>query len=444
MLEKYHGKKIMACEFAGARINFNASNYSLCHEAEIGVCVLGDISEFSRDNYELAIEKHIRDVQEKESSCIRCSKCHEMLFQNEIRYITINTSNYCNSACIYCSAHGGKEGSGYNPICYLEEIKDLLHENCFFDWGGGEPTLNPYFEDCIRWITENGYRQRINTNGIIFSEETKNALKKGTANLRMSLDSGTRDCFRRVKGHEKYDEVWENIRRYREVSEEIYLKYNIFNMNSDLNEIDTFLDLCKKADIKHILIDAEISSYQPEKNAGPFFYTPKEHDAAKYLFKTAKAMGFEVSVSEYAYSVRAERDESGRLTIPEKYYDNVDWDVISNNIFPKSFPNNKQLIEYLDGKNVVVFGAGMMGKELIHILKTAGIEIVGIIDNDAVKVGTIVENVVVSSPEKVWGKADICYLVVGRFAKEQVKDINKFARQDCEIVWVLRLNECEE
>lgn len=107
--------------------------------------------------------------------------------------------------------------------------------------GGGEPTLNPYFEEAVDWISLHVYRQRINTNGIIYSYATEKAIAKGKASLRLSIDAGTYECFNRVKGHIKYQEVWDNIEKYRKSSAEVYIKYNICNYNSDLYEIDAFL-----------------------------------------------------------------------------------------------------------------------------------------------------------------------------------------------------------
>lgn len=210
IIEDYVGKTIKCCTYWGNRINFNSDNFSLCHEAEVGVYVMGKIEEFSRETYEKALLKHIKDINDGNSKCIECSKCKEHIIDNDIKYVTINTSSYCNSECIYCNAHSGREGSGYNPIPLLNCIRDYINPKCYFDWGGGEPTLNPFFEECIKWISENGYIQRINTNGIKFSEQTQNALREGRASLRLSLDAGSKECFSRVKGHDNYEEVWDN------------------------------------------------------------------------------------------------------------------------------------------------------------------------------------------------------------------------------------------
>ena len=84
-----------------------------------------------------------------------------------------------------------------------------------------------------------------------------------------------------MKGTDNFEKVWNNIKKYCEVSDNVFIKYNVCNYNSDLDEIDSFLINCSKVGVKHIIISAEARSYQPVKNAGPFYYREKEFQAAK-------------------------------------------------------------------------------------------------------------------------------------------------------------------
>lgn len=222
------------------------------------------------------------------------------------------------------------------------------------------------------------------------------------------------------------------------------MKYNIFNMNSDLSEIDTFLNKSKEIDIKHIIIDAEISCYQPNKNAGPFYYTQKEHDASHYLYDRAKSMNMDVIISGYAYSVRPEYDNNNCLKLPDKYFNNIDNSIVSTGIYAKMFPNNMQLITYLKGKKVVVFGVGHWGQKLVELLSKNTIKLYGIIDNDISKVGRRIMGIEIQRPESFYAQEGICYLIIGAYAKEQLKDINKYSNPKSEVVWVKLFENDEE
>ena len=52
-----------------------------------------------------------------------------------------------------------------------------------------------------------------------------------------------------------------------------------------------------------------------------------------YLFERANQNGFHVEISDYAFSYRAEYDQNGNLMLPSVFYDNIDRDIISNDIF---------------------------------------------------------------------------------------------------------------
>ena len=377
IIKEFDGKEIYTCRTCGVTgtgLNLNPSNLSFCHDAEISdkpreVNHICDISEFSSEVYYKSVYELINHFQDSEFACRHCSKCEKQLFKmKKISYVTINTSMYCNSKCIYCHAHTLKEGA-WNPLPILEELHEggCVEDDCYFDWGGGEPTKNPYFAPTVSFLYENHYMQRINTNAIDFSEETLRALKEGKAILRVSADSGTRDGYYRVKGTDNYNVFWSNIKKYCDASDDVYIKYNLFNENSQTEEIDGFLHQCERCGVKRILIDAEISAYQRTINGGPFYFTKREFDAVHELERKALAMGFEVGISEYAFGTRPNWDEeSEKLLLPDVYFDNIDREVVSNGIFLKTFATPKHLVEIIQKHPapVVVFGAGYIGHKV--------------------------------------------------------------------------------
>ncbi len=344
---EYEGRTINNCVMhLGERINLDPTKIGFCHELAIKnkpieVIKISDTDKFDVAQYYRKMGKLIELFQNEDFPCVHCPLCiNEEFHLGKIKWVTINTSEYCNSSCIYCRTHFGEKGKGYNPLPIIKafDAEDLFDEKCLFDWGGGEPTQNPYFADTVEFLIKRKHFQRINTNAIEFSKAAYEALKNGNANLRISIDSGSRECFERVKGHPFYDEVWYNLGKYCSVSSDIDVKYNIFNLNSDKNELDIFLEKCNKANVKNIHIDAEIRSYQPIKNAGPFYFTEKEFKAVHYLYESGQDAGFNVVISPYAFSSRPEY-EDGKLVLPRKYFDNIDHEVLSNNICITPYAN---------------------------------------------------------------------------------------------------------
>ena len=138
-LERFCRKEVYVCDFFGTRLNLNPLTFSLCHEAQVGDQVMGKIEDLSPEKYYEELEKLAVKNQDKEAPCRKCDKCKIKQYQFEpIRYVTICTSEYCNSSCVYCQSHFGEKGAGYNPIPYLMAFhqENLFSENCYFDWGG--------------------------------------------------------------------------------------------------------------------------------------------------------------------------------------------------------------------------------------------------------------------------------------------------------------------
>lgn len=430
-LERFYGTEIYGCKFLGTRLNMNSHTYSLCHEAQMGDQVLGSIEELSPEKYYESLRLLIEKNQKEGTPCRRCDKGEKYLYKFRfINYVTICTSEYCNSSCIYCTTHFGSKDSGYDPIPFLEKFHDekLFSKKCYFDWGGGEPTLNPWFKKTIKWLNNCGYYQRINTNAILYSKETEIALIHGRTQVRISVDSGTKDCFSIIKGHNAYNDVWKHIYDYCKISDNIYIKYNICNYNSDYHEIEEFIQKCKKCGVRHIIIDAEVNSYQPRKNAGPFYFTIKEFNAAHYLEKLAREEGLDIQISSYAFSVRAEFDKKGNYILPEKYYDNLDYEICSHGITVKTFPNVMYMVEYLRMQDypIVVWGGGQIGKICITILKEYGILIENVIDNDLLLQNSSIQDIVVCSPNDYFSnnfKSQV--ILTGRCWKEMLQEINQ-------------------
>lgn len=439
-LGQYLNKEIWACDFYATRINLQDPYLSLCHDCYVGNKRIGVLDNYSPEKYYRSIAEIINENEMNiNSHCRNCEKCKKQIFKyKKLNWITINTSSYCNSSCIYCQGHYASKYDGHEVLSVIKQFheQNLYDEECLFDWGGGEPTLNPIFDETAQWLSENGYRQRVNTNGIIYSEQVENILKTGLANIRLSLDSGSADCFKKVKGHDGYEQVWENIAKYRQASPKVFLKYNVFNYNSDLSEIDIFLNQCKKVDVHNIIIDSEVKSYQPRRNAGPFYYTKKEFDAMHYLFERANQNGFHVEISDYAFSYRAEYDQNGNLMLPSVFYDNIDRDIISNDIFVTTEPSVSALINSLRNtdKKIIIRGYGKVGRVLYEILCKNKIKISYIVDKSQKGVPGVDE---LSIDEYLKENAS-CKVILAsaKYWKDFLKEINEFDKKNFEPVYM--------
>ena len=92
--------------------------------------------------------------------------------------------------------------------------------------------------------------------------------------------------------------VWKNIKKYAKTNGELYIKYVIFSLNSNNEEITKFIENCLKCNVKNVIIDCECYS-----NSGKFEFpaiiSTKEIKAAKYLKSLCTKNSLKYSFGNY-------------------------------------------------------------------------------------------------------------------------------------------------
>ena len=189
-------------------------------------------------------------------------------FSGKYRLITFNHFRQCNSKCSYCDAWYPKNREKNKPRYRLSEtIQSMINANLFhpdaqFFWGGGEPTILEEFERLFVTVNNGGYHQTINTNAIVFSQALASGFKGGLIKLQISLDSGTPETYKRIKGLDIHKKVIDNIRSYaisHGGSNYITLKYIMKNDNCSKRDINNFIALCKDFGISTTALSPEAS-----------------------------------------------------------------------------------------------------------------------------------------------------------------------------------------
>ncbi len=426
--EEYDGKEVWHCEAMKNRLNLNPKTASLCHGFEVGDQHICNIENLNADTYYRFLSKKFKENQNENAVCRSCSRCKwEKYHFKPLEYITLTTNLNCNSHCIYCCNHFGVAEDAYNPLPYIKEFEDqgCISQDCLFDWGGGEPTQNPYQAEGISYLSEKGYYELFNTNAIEFSEEMYQALKRGKGKCRVSVDSGTKKTYYEVKGQDKHTEIWNNITKYASATSAIELKYNVFNLNSDCFEADEFLRLCKEVGNPKILIEAEFSCYCPAQNAGPFYFTEKEMGFAKYLFRRAKEEGFAVGFCKGSFGSRNPQGSDGQYLFTEQYKDNIDRTIITNGIYLSTAATAKHLAEKIKSNPVIIWGNGKFGRRIVENMIQFGIEPVCYADSHTVQEGRSIDGISVFQIEEALNRFPTADVILGSvYFKDMLKMLN--------------------
>lgn len=172
--------------------------------------------------------------------------------------VSINMHRHlCNCRCVYCKLWQTHKNDGYPilPVLQSMEEQKVLHPECAFSWGGGEPSILSDFEEASLWIKAHDWWQHIHTSGLRFSPAIAALLHEQRGEINISLDCGSAETYRKVKGVDGFDKVCANLGQYADKAAHpalLILKYIIFDMNNSIAEIEAFLRLCVQLGVNRV------------------------------------------------------------------------------------------------------------------------------------------------------------------------------------------------
>lgn len=320
----------------------------------------------------------------KAESCEGCPFLYERdtkpNFNSKINHLSIEHHSVCNLRCSYCSEiyYGGKK-SKYNVI---EFIKYLSEERAFEDckqvvWGGGEPTLDKSFEiivDEINKFASPKLYHRVFTNSIRYHPSIVKFLNMGLIKIVTSIDAGTRETFKVVRGRDKFNILFENLEKYASTNpSKVTIKYIFTDENLGETELIKFVEKC----LAHNL---ENCCYQISMNY------KKEVIDIKYLKSILFLMG-----------------QFKKNGIKKFFCD----DHIALRFKALSNENRLEINRYLEDKkikevqlnrgnfyNMSIFGAGDIAFNIISkTLSSEQIKFIKIYDSDPKKIGSNIQGI---------------------------------------------------
>lgn len=225
------------------------------------------------------------------TNCMNCPflKLEAWDERNYIDELYISHWSKCNSKCSYCYSVNHPNEFSHENYSVLEIIKTLtangiLRRNSKILFGGGEPAVLDEFEDIINFLIENGFQNiRVHSSGIKYIQCLEKGLSEGKIHITISVDSGSREIYKKIKNVDSYELVRENIKKYarfKTSSNEanVSAKYIIIpDINDNKEEIEKWLLENKNAGLSYTILDIEEDWYRKNKNNIP-----------KYIFDLLK------------------------------------------------------------------------------------------------------------------------------------------------------------
>lgn len=267
-------------------------------------------------------KKLVEDMRNDEIPAF-CKGCHwleefdensENTFESDLEpyidMVWLGHYNECNAKCIYCMSFEAisknKMTKDYGVHVLLKELLDKkiynLEKNplAHISFAMGEPTMLKKFDDIIKMFAEKGnVNFAIYTNAIKHSKIVEKLLYHDKINIRIvvSLDSGSREVYKKVKLVDKFNDVCKNLKKYAQAAKHsrpnaLGVKYIIIpKVNDTKEEIDKFFDLCvNQIGVDYLIADIEENWFVRHNGEVPEYlkdllrYMRKRSEDAKITF----------------------------------------------------------------------------------------------------------------------------------------------------------------
>jgi sulfatase maturation enzyme AslB (radical SAM superfamily) len=232
--------------------------------------------------------------------CIHCPELYvttDKPAQSLLTNVDIDISIKCNLSCRYCQVSNKVKAIEYD---YRDLLNHALNNGYFekqfyYSWGGfGEPVLNDAFEEIMGRLIERRAIGLIYTNAVKYSELISEGLRAGLLTIEPSIDAGTRSTYALVRGADKFDTIWKNIRKYIKANAgRVLPKYVVTEMNCEQKDIVGFIDQCLDAGIEAVCISKDF--YEENVNQ-------KVMAAVKSMVQYAKDKGMPYFLLPIAFS----------------------------------------------------------------------------------------------------------------------------------------------
>ena len=188
----------------------------------------------------------------------------KILEDNSAQPVTceIDPSNKCPLDCSFCMYKDflDKDRTDLDWDIYCDLIDSLRIDNCksITFTGGGEPLMHPKINDMVRVAANWGFQIGLITNAVMLSVLDRPELFKF---IRISLDAGSREVYRKVKGKDKFDQVVKNIKGLMKVidTEQTTVGLSFVVTKDNYQDVEAATDLCDELGCSYIQFKPDVT-----------------------------------------------------------------------------------------------------------------------------------------------------------------------------------------
>lgn len=352
-----------SCYYLESGITFLPHELGFCCDRQSPATVqpMADASK-TVDAFLEARDRVIRENQKNDPPCKGCS-----LFQNcgqtdgKIQYINFGVHNYCQFACTYCvlqgvNAQDKNKPENYDALEIAKELKrrGLLSKSLHISLASGEISIHPKRNEYYDFIEENAATADFSSNAGKFDARLAHILSLTPKNaLIVSIDCGTPETFRRVRGVDMFEQVISNLAEYRKYSISVLPKYILLDENYEDKDLFGFVQICKDLKAPRMIITGDSRKTWDYKKSMGY----EEHIVSAAIKLVEKAVENHIFISFFEHLGQANLKEIHRR--------------LAN--IPSFISAEQDLDRILSASQVICYGAGGNCSNMLEWMEQLGL-----------------------------------------------------------------------
>jgi pyruvate-formate lyase-activating enzyme len=217
----------------------------------------------------LALREQIRAANRDDNGHPECRGCPHLKTKPwprpkyAVEIVGIAHYAYCNIKCSYCFLQTQDPASfaaGLKPYSLLPAISALIRDGhlaprAIIDWGGGEPTSYPEFDELLRVLLDHGTFHYIHTNGTRFPESVRRVPER--VHVICSVDAGLPETYVRLKQKDYLERVWGVLEQYVRAGVKVSLKYIVKEENCGASDLEAFIARAVRIGAHELIMDID-------------------------------------------------------------------------------------------------------------------------------------------------------------------------------------------
>ncbi len=269
------------CKRLYEEINFDAESVYVC----CGNSVASSFPIYNKDN-DKSLKSYLKHLLKWRKQCTKnaflgkvdngCINCFDLKEKNisffeyiktilfntkmfKIKNIIIKSFRQCEFSCAYClekkytkcrKTYNVQKSEFYD---FLPILKELIKNNMLdkkelrLEFQGGSISVWNEFKEVLDTAVEYGVKSLFyHTNAVTLIPEICEAAKKIPSEMCISIDSGTKETFKKIKNEDKFETVINNIISYAKAGVKCSIKYILVkNLNDNSEELENFCKTIK-------------------------------------------------------------------------------------------------------------------------------------------------------------------------------------------------------